>query len=106
MHVKRNDNVEVIAGNHKGKRGRVKVVVNSKDRVIIAGINIRKKHVKPTREHPQGGRIDIEAPLAVSNVLPYCEKCEKPRRMIVKKCEEDSKIRACVKCGTDFGEKY
>lgn len=106
MHIKKNDYVVVISGNHKGEKGRVKQVFLKSNRVIISGINIRKKHVKPSQEHPQGGRIDLEAPIALSSVLPYSEKADAPSRIRIARTDDGKKIRVLKKCGSEYGEKY
>lgn len=68
MFVKTGDKVRVIAGKDKGKEGTITKTVAGKDRVVVEGVNIVKKHQKPSNEYPQGGVIDIEAPIHVSNV--------------------------------------
>ncbi len=106
MHIKVNDTVKVISGNEKGGTGRVKEILKEKGRVVVAGLALRKRHVRPSREHPQGGRIQVEGTIDASNVLPLCKSCEKPTRLRVKGLEEGKKIRVCAKCGADYGEKY
>jgi large subunit ribosomal protein L24 len=71
IHVKKNDLVEVISGNHRGARGKVLRVDTSKGKVVVEGVNMVFRHVRPTRKNPQGGRVQKEAPLHISNVLPY-----------------------------------
>lgn len=105
MHIKRNDTVMVVAGNHKGEKGRVKKILKKKNRVIVAGVNIRKKHVKPSQENPQGGRIDVEGSISMSNVQPLNEKTGKPGRVKVQKLEDGKKVRV-FKDNTEFGERY
>ena len=68
MHVKRGDNVIVISGNDKGTTGEVVEVLRSKNRVVVAGVNIRTKHEKPTQQNPQGDRVQREFPIHASNV--------------------------------------
>ncbi|ACD91242.1 ribosomal protein L24 [Chlorobium limicola DSM 245] len=68
LHVKKNDSVVVISGNDKGKAGKVLRVYPQKGRVIIEGVNIRKRHMKPTQSHPQGSIIEREFPIHASNV--------------------------------------
>ncbi len=69
LKIKKNDNVIVIAGNEKGKTGKVLKVFPKKQRVIVEGVNIRKRHSRPTRSNPQGGIIKKEAPIHISNVM-------------------------------------
>ena len=68
MKIKKNDSVIVISGNYKGKTGKVLKVFPSKDRIIIEGVNLRKRHTKPNQKSPQGGIIEKEAPINVSNI--------------------------------------
>lgn len=81
MHVKKGDKVQVIAGKDKGKQGVVTSVLPKKNRVIIEGLNIVKKHQKPTQVNPEGGIIEMEAPIHASNVLPLDPKTGKPTRV-------------------------
>ena len=69
--IRKNDIVVVIAGDHRGARGKVLKIDVRADRVIVEGVNMVYRHVKPTRRNPQGGRLQKEAPLRISNVLPY-----------------------------------
>ena len=73
--------VQVITGDHKGTTGKVLRVLRDENRVIIQGINLAKKHVKPSRKSPSGGRINIEQPIHVSNVLPINPKTSKASRI-------------------------
>jgi large subunit ribosomal protein L24 len=81
MHIKKDDMVQVIAGDHKGATGKVLRVMRDENKVIIQGINLAKKHVKPSRKSPSGGRINIEQPIHVSNVLPVNPKTSKASRV-------------------------
>lgn len=81
LHVKKGDVVEIIAGDHKGATGRVLRVIPEKNRVVVQGHNIVKKHVRPSRKNPQGGRINVEQPIHVSNVLPVNPKSSKGSRV-------------------------
>lgn len=99
MKVRKNDLVVVIAGNYRGKRGRVLKVFPKKDRIIVEGVNFIKKHTKPSPKNPQGGIIQMEAPIHVSNVMVVCSKCNSPTRVGRKILEDGSKLRVCKKCG-------
>ena len=101
FHVKKDDTVMVLTGKDKGKTGKILKVIPKKMRVIVEGINIVKKHQKPTQANPEGGIITKEAPIHVSNVLLFCPKCAKGVRT-KKKIEGDKKVRVCVKCGNEF----
>ncbi len=70
LHIKKDDIVEVISGSRKGLRGKVLRVLPSRSLVIVEGVNMVKRHVRPSRRNPQGGRMEKEAPIHISNVLP------------------------------------
>ncbi len=80
MRVRKNDNVMVISGNARGKTGKVLKVFKESDRVIVEGVNIIKRHTRPSQKNPQGGIIQKEATIHVSNVLVICPKCNTPTR--------------------------
>lgn len=96
--IRKDDTVEVIAGKDKGKRGTVVRVITKKDAVIVSGVNIVKKAMKKRSQQDQGGIVEIEAPLNISNVGIVCKKCGRPVR-IGYKFEGDKKVRVCRKCG-------
>lgn len=106
MRLKRNDQAIVIYGNSRSKKGRIKGFTSDGERVFVSGVNLRKKHVKPSKENPQGGRVEKEGSIAASSVAPFCAACEKATRLRVKNVEDGKKIRVCAKCGADYGEKY
>jgi large subunit ribosomal protein L24 len=81
IHIKKDDMVQVIAGDHKGTTGKVLRVMRDEGKVILQGINLAKKHVKPSRKSPSGGRINIEQPVHISNVLPVNPKTSKATRV-------------------------
>ena len=70
MHVKKGDTVEITAGDHKGSQGKVMRVIPKSNRLIVEGLNTVHKHVRPSQKNPQGGRIRVEQPIHISNVLP------------------------------------
>lgn len=80
-HVKKGDMVQVIAGVHKGSTGKIIRLDSKKQQVIVEGINRRYKHVRPSRKNPQGGRLQIEQPIHISNVLPLSPKSNKASRV-------------------------
>jgi len=92
----------VIAGADKGKVGRVLRVIAEKDRVVVEGINRVWKHVRPSRRYPQGGRIQKDAAIHISNVLPLDPTTGKPTRVRFE-MREGRKHRIAVKSGTDLG---
>ncbi|EUJ18435.1 50S ribosomal protein L24 [Listeria aquatica FSL S10-1188] len=81
MHVKKGDKVQVITGKDKGKSGKVLAAFPKKDRVIVEGINMVKKHTKPSNINPQGGILNVEAPIHVSNVMLIDPKSGEPTRV-------------------------
>jgi len=81
MKIKKNDKVVVIAGNDRGKTGKVLKIFPKNNRIIIEGINIRKKHTKPSQKNPQGGILEIEAPINVSNIMMLDPKTDEPTRL-------------------------
>ncbi|MEX2395966.1 MAG: 50S ribosomal protein L24, partial [Balneolales bacterium] len=93
LHVKKNDQVEVLTGNDRGKRGKILMVFPEKERVLVEGINMRTKHQKPTQENPQGGRSQQEMPIHVSNVLPIDPTTDEPSRIGRKRITESGKER-------------
>jgi large subunit ribosomal protein L24 len=102
MHVRKGDQVVVIAGKEKGKRGRVLRLVADKGRVVIERINMVKRHTKPTQRNPRGGILEKEGSVEASNVALWCGKCVAPRRAKIEEKEGQKKRRVCVKCGTVF----
>jgi len=102
MHVRKGDQVVVIAGKEKGKRGRVLRLVSDKGRVVIERINMVKRHTKPTQRNPRGGILEKEGSVEASNVALWCGKCVAPRRAKIDEKEGQKKRRVCVKCGTVF----
>lgn len=81
MKIRKNDNIMVITGNDKGKKGKVLKVFPKLSRIIIEGVNIRKRHTKPSQKNPQGGIIEKEAPIHVSNVMILDPKTSEPARI-------------------------
>jgi large subunit ribosomal protein L24 len=98
LSIKKNDSVLVISGKEKGKRGRVITVHPSKDSLLVEKINVIKKHMKPSRKYTQGGIIEKEAPLHISNVMMICPKCNKPTRIGNSALQGGKKARVCKKC--------
>jgi len=101
LRIKKGDRVRVLTGKDRGKEGNVTRVLPSDGKVIVDGINVAKKHQKPTRSTMQGGIIDRDMPLDVSNVAVLCPKGH-PSRVGFKFDAEGNKIRICKKCGADL----
>ncbi len=102
FNIRKDDKVAVISGKDKGKQGRVLTVNPSSQRVTVERVNLAKKALRPKNEQQQGGIIEIEAPLHVSNVMLVCPACNKPTRISSKRSETGSRIRVCKKCGKDI----
>ena len=98
MHVKKGDKVMVISGKDKGKTGVILSALPKKDRVLVEGVNIVKKHSKPSQMNPQGGIISQEAPIHVSNVMPLDPKTGEPTRVGLK-VVDGKKVRVAKKSG-------
>ena len=103
--IRRNDTVMVIGGKDRGKTGVVREVQTSKDRLVVDGINLIKKHQRPTQQAggvpAPGGIVVKEAPLHASNVLLVCQSCQKPVRTGLRVRPDGVKVRVCKKCGAD-----
>lgn len=104
MHIRRDDTVVVIAGDDKGSRAKVLNVEPRKGLAIVEGVNRVYKHLRRSRKNPQGGRLEIEAPIHVSNLLVVCSKCDKGVRVGFRREADGKKHRVCRKCGADLGE--
>lgn len=98
LSIKKNDRVVVVSGKEKGKEGRVLTVLPKKSRLIIEKINIIKRHMKPSRKYAQGGIIEKEGSVHISNVMLICRRCHKPVRIGNKVLDDGRKVRVCRKC--------
>jgi large subunit ribosomal protein L24 len=98
MKIKKEDTVLVIVGKDKGKKGKVRQVMPKDSVLIIEGVNIIKRHMKPRGQARQAGIIEREAPLQISNVMLICPKCSKPVRIQSKVLEDGKRVRICGKC--------
>jgi len=97
--IKKNDKVVVRAGKEKGKIGSVLKVDSERGHVIVEKVNIVKRHTRPGGANAQGGIVEKEAPIRISNVMLVCTKCAEPSRIGKKVLEDGSKVRVCKKCG-------
>jgi large subunit ribosomal protein L24 len=95
--IKKQDNVFVIKGKDKGKKGRVLEVINQ-TRALVEGINLVTKHRRQTRQDQQAGIVKIEAPIAIANLMIFCKNCNKPARIGFIKSKDGQKTRVCRKC--------
>ncbi len=98
LHVRKGDTVYVLTGKDAGKRGKIIQTLPSKRKVVVEGINVVKRHTRPTKAMPQGGIVEKEAPIDSSNVMLVCGKCNEPTR-VARKIVDDRRYRACRKCG-------
>ncbi|WEV56332.1 50S ribosomal protein L24 [Ligilactobacillus acidipiscis] len=98
MFIKRNDKVKVIAGKDKGKEGEVLQAIPARDRVVVKGVNIVKKHQKPTNDNPSGGIVEVEAPIHVSNVM-LIDPSNNEATRVGFKVEDGKKVRVSKKTG-------
>ena len=101
LHIKKGDTVIVLSGDDKGVTGEVIAVSPSEGKVIVKGVNIIHKHVKPRRQGETGGIVDAEGAIYASKVALYCPKCNKGVRTKVA-MDGDKKVRTCAKCGHKF----
>lgn len=101
MKIKKGDQVQIITGKDRGKRGKVLRVLVKSGKVIVEGVNIVKKHMRPRREGERGQRIEIPSPFSVSNAMIVCAHCGKPTRIGMKTTGE-KKSRVCKKCKAEI----
>lgn len=104
LHIKTGDTVVVLSGKERGKKGKVLAVSPKESKVIIEGVNMCTKHVKPRRQGEAGGIVKAEAAMYACKVQAVCPKCGKPTRIGHKILEDGSKVRVCrnADCGEDF----
>jgi len=98
LHLKKDDQVIVIAGKEKGKTGKILKVFSKKESALIEKVNVVKRHSRPSNKNRQGGILEKEAPLPASNLMIICAKCNAPVRVGKKILEDGKKMRCCKKC--------
>ena len=101
MNIKIKDTVKIISGKDKGKTGKVTHVFPDKNRIVVEGVNINKKHTKPKMQGQKGQVIQMPMPIAVSNAMILCSSCNKPTR-IGKKLIGSKRVRVCKKCAGEL----
>ena len=101
MKIRKGDKVKVISGKDAGAESEVMRALPDKHKVVVEKVAIAKKHVKPSQSNQQGGIMDVEMPIDVSNVMLICPKCDTPTRVSIKH-DGKKKIRVCKKCGAEF----
>lgn len=104
MWIRVNDTVEVIAGEDRGTRGKVLRVDRKAGKLVVEHVNRVYKHVRRSQKNPQGGRLSMEMPISVSNVLLVCEACHAATRTGARFLEDGSKERFCKRCGAGNGQ--
>ena len=97
-HIKRDDVVMVIAGKEKGKTGKVLKIMSKKDRAVVEKVNFIKRHMRPGAHSRQGGIIEKESPIQMSNLMVVCGKCTDPTRVGRQVLEDGKRVRYCKKC--------
>jgi large subunit ribosomal protein L24 len=102
QHVRKGDLVQVISGGDKNKQGTVLRVMPREDRVLVQGVNVRKKNVRPSQQNPQGGTVELEMPLHISNVQPVVDG--KPTRVRFETRDDGSKVRVAASTGAVIGD--
>ena len=102
LHIKKGDTVMVIAGDSKGQQGKVLEIQVDKNRAIVEGVNLVKKHTKPNSKHPQGGIVEQEAPIHLSNLQPVDPKSGQPTRIGRKKDAQGKSVRYAKKSGEEI----
>ncbi len=102
INIKKNDQVIVISGNDKGKKGKVLSIDRENGRVLVEGINMATKHKKPRRQGEAGGIIHQEAAIDISNVMLVCAKCGQPTRVGYTILTDGNKVRTCKKCNENL----
>ncbi len=103
--IKKGDTVVVIAGKERGKTGKVLQVITKGGRVTVEKLNLIKRHTKPNAKNKQGGILEREGPIAISNVMAYCESVQKPSRIKMKTFDDGRKMRVYQKAPTEVLDK-
>ena len=98
LRIKKDDKVKVLTGKDQGKIGKVLKVVKKTSRVVVENINVVKVHQRPTQANPQGGIVEKNMPIHVSNIMVMCNSCVKPTRIGMKQLEDGKRVRICKKC--------
>lgn len=102
LHIKKDDEVIVISGNDKGKRGKVIGVSPKEGKVLVSGVHMVKKHQRPRRQGETGQILEVEGAIYAQKVALYCSKCNAGRRSKVSVAKDGKKIRVCAKCGAEL----
>ncbi len=100
--LRRDDQVAVMTGKDRGKRGKILQVFPAEGRALVEGINLSKRHVRPTQDHPQGGFASQERPIALSNLQRVCPRCRRGVRVKMARAADGTASRVCARCGEAF----
>jgi large subunit ribosomal protein L24 len=98
MKIHKNDNVLIVAGKDRGKKGKVRKALPTKDAVIVEGLNLIKRHSKTKGKTRQAGIIELEGPINISNIMVICNKCNKPARVGYRVLDDGKRARFCHNC--------
>jgi large subunit ribosomal protein L24 len=93
MNIRKEDTVVVITGKYKGRRGRVLRIYPKTEKVLVEGVNMVKRHTRPSARNQQGGIVEREAPIHISNVMPWSEAAQRPSKIVMKHLEDGSRVR-------------
>jgi large subunit ribosomal protein L24 len=93
MRIRKGDTVVIITGKYKGRRGRVLRAYPSDNRVLVEGVNMMKRHTRPSTRSQQGGIVEREAPIHVSNVMAWCDAAGRPSKIVMKQLEDGTRVR-------------
>ena len=104
MDIRKGDTVLVITGKYKGRKGRVLRTMPSEDRMIVEGVNMMKRHTRPSSRNQQGGIVERERPIHVSNVMAWCEAAGKPSKIVRKVLQDGSRVRVFKVNGETISE--
>ena len=104
LHVKQGDTVMVISGKDAGKVCKVQSALPREGKIVVEGVNMVTRHVRPRNASEQGGRIEREGAIYASKVMLYCDKCKKPTRISKQTLADGTKVRVCKKCGETFAK--
>jgi len=102
MDIRRDDTVIVLSGRDKGVKGKVLVVDAKAGKVIVEGVSVAKRHLRPRKQGQEGGIIDKPTPIYACKVMRVCPKCDQPTRAAHKVREDGTKVRVCKKCGAEI----
>ncbi len=101
--IRKNDLVMVITGRDRGKTGKVMRVIPETARVVLERLNVVKRHSRPRGAASPGGIVEKEAPIAISNVMLFCDRCNAPVRIGIKAAADGARTRVCRRCGESVG---